>query len=261
VITTFGIFLASIGFFVWWELSVKSPLLDLKLFGNRLFSTGVLASWLSFLGTQPVRFLIPFYIQFVLGFNASTMGWIIVPSALSMVIAGPVGGRFSDKYGWGIFNVGGMIVTAIGLLILVNLDVEKPLILIIVGMVVQTLGSGSFWPSNNSSILSVVSPSNYGVISSFTNLVRNSGHVVGVAISTAIVTGTMGSLGHPPTLSAINEASSLSILSAFTIGLQNTFWVCVALSLMAAVASLIGTSWKNKNVKTEIIKGDINGEA
>ena len=92
------------------------------------------------------------------------MGWIIVPSALSMVIAGPVGGRFSDKYGWGIFNVGGMIVTAIGLLILVNLDVEKPLILIIVGMVVQTLGSGSFWPSNNSSILSVVSPSNYGVI-------------------------------------------------------------------------------------------------
>ena len=261
VITTFGIFLASLGLFVWWELSVKSPLLDLKLFGNRLFSTGVLASWLSFLGTQPVRFLIPFYIQFVLGFNASTMGWIIVPSALSMVIAGPVGGRFSDKYGWGIFNVGGMIVTAIGLLILVNLDVEKPLILIIVGMVVQTLGSGSFWPSNNSSILSVVSPSNYGVISSFTNLVRNSGHVVGVAISTAIVTGTMGSLGHPPTLSAINEASSLSILSAFTIGLQNTFWVCVALSLMAAVASLIGTSWKNKNVKTEIIKGDINGEA
>tara|TARA_Y100000758_G_scaffold153157_1_gene108685 strand:- start:104 stop:592 length:489 start_codon:yes stop_codon:yes gene_type:complete len=162
-----------------------------------------------------------------------------------MVIAGPISGRLSDRYGWRIFNVGGMVVAAIGLLILVNLDVEKSLVIVLVGMVVQTLGSGTFWPSNNSSILSVVSPSSYGVIASFTNLVRNSGNVVGIAVSTAIVTGTMGSLGHPPTLSAINEASDLSILSAFTMGLRNTFWVCIGLTLMAAVASLVGTAKKN----------------
>ena len=250
VITAFGIFLASTGLFIWWELSVESPLLDLKLFGNRLFSTGVLASWVSFLGTQPVRFLIPFYIQFVLGFNASTMGWIIVPSAFCMVIAGPISGRFSDKYGWRMFNVGGMLVATLGLLILVNLDVKESLMVLIMGMVVQTLGSGAFWPSNNSSILSVVSPASYGVISSFTNLVRNSGHVIGIAISTAIVTGTMGSLGHPPTLSAINEASDLSILTAFTIGIRNTFWVCIALTLVAAAASLVGTAQNNKDVQT-----------
>ena len=250
MITAFGIFLASTGLFIWWELSVESPLLDLKLFGNRLFSTGVLASWVSFLGTQPVRFLIPFYIQFVLGFNASTMGWIIVPSAFCMVIAGPISGRFSDKYGWRMFNVGGMLVATLGLLILVNLDVKESLMVLIMGMVVQTLGSGAFWPSNNSSILSVVSPASYGVISSFTNLVRNSGHVIGIAISTAIVTGTMGSLGHPPTLSAINEASDLSILTAFTIGIRNTFWVCIALTLVAAAASLVGTAQNNKDVQT-----------
>ena len=78
-----------------------------------------------------------------------------------------------------------------GLLILVNLDIEESLVVVLVGMVVQTLGSGTFWPSNNSSILSVVSPASYGVISSFTNLVRNSGNVVGIAVSTAIVTETM----------------------------------------------------------------------
>tara|TARA_B100001013_G_scaffold294910_1_gene195182 strand:- start:168 stop:830 length:663 start_codon:yes stop_codon:yes gene_type:complete len=220
-------------------------MLDLRLFGTGLFATGVLASWLSFLGTQPVRFLIPFYLQFVLGFSPSAIGWIIVPSAFCMVIAGPISGRLSDRYGWRIFNVGGMVVAAIGLLILVNLDVEESFVIVLVGMVVQTLGSGTFWPSNNSSILSVVSPSSYGVISSFTNLVRNSGNVVGIAVSTAIVTGTMGSLGHPPTLSAINEASDLSILSAFTMGLRNTFWVCIGLALMAAAASLVGTAKKN----------------
>ncbi|MDC0035626.1 MFS transporter, partial [Chloroflexi bacterium] len=190
-------------------------------------------------------FLMPFYLQFVLGFSPSTVGWIIVPSAFCMVIAGPVSGRLSDRYGWRIFNVGGMLVAAIGLLILVNLDTKGPLIIVLAGMVTQTLGSGAFWPSNNSAILSVIPPSSYGVIASFTNLVRNSGNVVGIAVSTAVVTGTMGSLGHPPTLSAINEASSAPILNAFTMGLRNTFWVCIGLTLMASLASLIGTSKKN----------------
>ena len=245
VITGFGIFLASAGFFIWWELYVEAPMLNLRLFSRSLFATGVLASWLSFLGTQPVRFLIPFYLQFVLGFSPSMIGWIIVPSAFCMVVAGPISGRLSDKYGWRIFNVGGMLVATIGLLILVNIDTKDSILIVLIGMIVQTIGSGTFWPSNNSSILSVVSPASYGVIASFTNLVRNSGNVVGIAVSTAIVTGTMGSLGHPPTLSAINEASDGPILNAFTIGLQNTFYVCIGFTLIAALASLIGTSKKN----------------
>ena len=245
VITAFGIFISSISLFIWWELRVRSPMLDLRLFGKVLFATGVSASWLSFLGSQPVRFLMPFYLQFVLGFSPSTVGWIIVPSAFCMVIAGPVSGRLSDRYGWRLFNVGGMLVAATGLLILVNLDTKGPLIIVQAGMVTQTLGSGAFWPSNNSAILSVISPSSYGVIASFTNLVRNSGNVVGIAVSTAVVTGTMGSLGHPPTLSAINEVSSAPILGAFTLGLRNTFWVCMGLTLIAASASLVGTSKKS----------------
>ena len=244
VITGFGIFLASASFFIWWELYVESPMLNLRLFASSLFATGVLASWLSFLGTQPVRFLIPFYLQFVLGFSPSMIGWIIVPSAFCMVVAGPISGRLSDKYGWRMFNVGGMLVAAIGLLILVNIDTKESIMIVLVGMIVQTIGSGTFWPSNNSSILSVVSPASYGVIASFTNLVRNSGNVVGIAVSTAIVTGTMGSMGHPPTLSAINEASDLPILNAFTMGLRNTFYICIGFTLIAALASLIGTSKK-----------------
>ena len=245
VITAFGIFVTSATLFIWWELYVESPMLNLRLFGTGLFTAGVLASWVSFLGTQPVRFLIPFYLQFVLGFSPSMIGWIIVPSAFCMVIAGPISGRLSDKYGWRIFNVGGMLVAALGVLMLVNLDVKSSVLLVLAGMVVQTLGSGTFWPSNNSSVMSVVSPASYGVISSFMNLVRNSGNVVGIAVSTAIVTETMGSMGHPPTLSAINDSSGLPILSAFTAGLRNTFWVCFGLTLVGAAASLV-TMTKNR---------------
>ena len=76
VITAFGIFVTSATLFIWWELYVESPMLNLRLFGTGLFTAGVLASWVSFLGTQPVRFLIPFYLQFVLGFSPSMLSLI-----------------------------------------------------------------------------------------------------------------------------------------------------------------------------------------
>jgi len=223
VITAFASFLASAGFFIWWELYVESPMLDLRLFGTGLFATGVLASWLSFLGTQPVRFLIPFYLQFVLGFSPSAIGWIIVPSAFCMVIAGPISGRLSDKYGWRIFNVGGMLVAAIGLLILVNLGVKESLMVVLVGMVVQTLGSGTFWPSNNSSVMSVVSPASYGVVSSFMNLVRNSGNVVGIAILHCYCYRDHGFVGPPSNSFRYKRIEWLIYIECLYDGVKNYF--------------------------------------
>ena len=230
-------FIGSLAFFIWWELRIPSPLLDIRLFKINQFSTGVVASLLSFLGTQPVRFMIPFYLQFVLGYSPAAIGWIIVPGAFCMVIAGPVSGRLSDRYGWRVFNVGGLIVTAAGLFLLCTLNTNSTLLLVMSGMIIQTLGSGTFWPPNNSSVLSVVGQEKYGVVASFMNLVRNSGNVIGIAVSTAIVTATMGAMGHPPTLAAIDETSGLALLGSFSTGLRYTFLVCALFVLVGAVLS------------------------
>ena len=231
-------FIVTLSAFVWWELRVSSPMLDIRLFRIKLFFTGATAGWLSFLGTQPVRFLMPFYLQFVLGYSPATIGWIIVPSAFCMVLVGPLSGRLSDRYGWRIFNVGGLMVAAVGLLILCNIDINSPLALVMVGMIIQTLGSGAFWPPNNSSVLSVVDEERYGVVSAFMNLVRNSGNVIGIAVCTAIVTATMGSMGYPATLAAIEQTDDLGLLSSFTTGLRFAFGVSVGSVLIGAVLSI-----------------------
>ena len=60
--------------FVVQELRSSSPMMDIRLFKRRLFAFGVLASFLNFLGMQSVRFLMPFYLQAVLGLSARA-GW------------------------------------------------------------------------------------------------------------------------------------------------------------------------------------------
>ena len=227
--------------FVWWELRTPSPMLDVRLFLRKLFLIGVSASFMSFVGMSSVRFLMPFYLQVVLGYSPREVGLMIVPAALTMVITGPLGGRLSDRFGWTKFNVGGLMLSATGLFILSRLTEDSSPYMVIAAMVIQSSGTGVFNAPNNSSVLSAVEPERYGVISAFLNLVRNSGNVVGTAIATAIVTGVMASMGFLPSLAEVSDGGDGGILSAFTAGLQTAYlWMSLLVLAGAAISAFKG---------------------
>ena len=161
--------------FTWWELATLNPMLDVRLFKRMLFALGALTRFVSFLGVSSVRFLIPFYLQTVRGYASQHVGLIVVPSAVAMILTGPLGGRLSDRFGWRLPSVGGLLVSALGLLLLSRLTELTPLSLVVTALVVQSSGSGVFGAPNSSSVLSTVVREQYGVVSGFLNLVRNSG--------------------------------------------------------------------------------------
>ena len=223
--------------FVIQELRSSSPMMDVRLFKRRLFALGVLASFLNFLGMQSVRFLMPFYLQAVLGLSPGQVGLLIVPGAVGMIITGPLSGRFSDRFGWRWFTMGGLLVSAGGLLVLSTLQTNTPFWIAMAGMIMQSTGIGIFNAPNNSSVLSAVEPSKFGVISGFLNLVRNSGNLCSIAIATAIVTATMGAMGYEPSLAGVKPEGSEGLLSAFTAGLRVAYGTMAVVVLVGVVAS------------------------
>ena len=225
--------------FILWELRAPTPMMDLRLFKRRLFALGVLASFISFLGTGSARFLMPFYLQAVLGYTPGQIGLIFMPPALAMVVVGPISGRLSDRYGWRIFNVGGLLLSVTGLFMLGALNESSSLGLVMAGLIILIGGNGIFGPPNNSSILSGVEPSKYGVVSGFLNLVRNSANVTSTALATAIVTATMASMGYPATLGAVSEADAAGIFGAFTSGLRLAFLIMGGVLFAGIVASMV----------------------
>ena len=229
------VFLGLLALFVWWELRVESPMMELRLFRRRLFTLGVSASFTSFLGMSSIRFLMPFYLQAVKGYSPGQVGLIIVPSALCMAVLGPLSGRLSDRYGWRLFNVGGLLLSAAGLFILSTITVDSPLALVMSAMVLQSMGIGTFNAPNNSSILSTVEQSRYGTLSGFLNLVRNSANVTGIALVTAIVTASMVSAGYEPNLSVVSEGSGRGLIASFTSGLRIAY-LTMAILIVAGVA-------------------------
>jgi MFS family permease len=228
-------FLMLSGGFIWWELRTPSPMLDLRLFKRKLVALGVTAGWLSFLGSSGVRFLMSLYLQSVLGYSARGAGLITLPSAIAMTIMGTISGRLSDRFGWLKFNVGGLALASLALFILwIKLTDNSPLGLIIPVLVLQSVGSGLFGSPNNSSILSAVERSRYGIVSALTSLTRNSANIASTAIATAIVVTTMGSMGAEPSLDAVSSAPD-----AFVVGVRRAFLVGAIMLLTGMVISVL----------------------
>ncbi|MCH7712088.1 MAG: MFS transporter [Chloroflexi bacterium] len=229
-------FAALLGLFVWWELRVSEPLLDLRLFQRRVFSLGVSAAFLTFLGSSAVLFLTPFYLQSVLGYSPLRAGLFVVPAALCIAVMGPISGRLSDRYGYRIFTVGGLILAVAGLSILSQTNESSPWFMVMAALVLQSSGMGTFYSPNTSSILSAVERERYGVMTSFLNLIRNGANVTSVAMATVIVTGTMAAMGFEPSLDAVGSPGAGH---AFTSGLRNAYMTMACLLFAGMVISAV----------------------
>jgi EmrB/QacA subfamily drug resistance transporter len=218
--------------FVWWELRVPSPILELRLFQRKLVALGVVASWISFFGAAATRFMMPFYMQRLLGLSPRDVGLLMIPAALCMIVVGPLSGRLSDKFGWRMLTMGGMAISASASFILASSLAERsPVILIVAMLMFQSTGMGMFNSPNNSSIFSAVERSRYGVVAALTQLVRNSANVVSVALATTAVVTVMGLRGVEPSL----DAASPQVADAFVAGLRVAFLLMGGLTTLGLV--------------------------
>ena len=226
--------LALIGSFVWWELHTSDPMLDLRLFQHRTFSFGTSAGFLAFLGSSGVLFLMPFYLQGVLGYSPAKAGLVVVPAALCMAVLGPISGRLSDRYGWRPFTAGGLALSVTGLFILSNVAVDSSLALVLPALILLSSGNGVFYSPNSSSILSAVGQEQYGVVSGLLNLTRNAANVTSVAGATAVVSITMVSMDFEPSLELVRSGVASE---AFTSGLRYAFLGMMGVLTLAMVVS------------------------
>ena len=100
VITWFAIGVAGLIGFAIVELYVaKSPLLDLRLFGKRVFLNASLLGYVSTIALFGAEFLMPLYLQALRGLTALQTGLILLPMAVTGGIMVTIAGRLYDKVG------------------------------------------------------------------------------------------------------------------------------------------------------------------
>ena len=227
------------GAFLWWEGRADDPMLDLDFFKSKVFSMGVGARFLSFVGGSSVFFLMPFYLIVVLGNPASRAGLMMVPGSLAMAVLGPVSGLLADKVGTRWLAVLGMGLSASAMLVFSRLTVDSSWVHVAVGMALSGSGMGIFSSANTTAIMGSMDRERYGIVSAFLNLTRTSANVTGIVLATTIVTLPMGSMGYEPTLAAVSDSESEGLKAAFVSGLSRAYLTGAGFVFRALVLSAL----------------------
>jgi MFS family permease len=224
--------------FVWWELRAPAPILDMGLFGSRVFSMAIGARFLSFVAGSAVFFLMPFYLIQGLGYPASRAALLMVPGSIAMALLGPFAGRLSDRVGTRWPAAAGMALSTAAMFVFSTLSTDSSAYHVVLGMLLSGSGMAIFSSPNSSAILGTLPREKYGIVSAFVNLTRTSANVMGVAFATLIVTLTMSSLGYEPSLSAIGSGVDDGLREAFVQGMGRAYAISGGLMVLALVLTI-----------------------
>jgi EmrB/QacA subfamily drug resistance transporter len=178
--------------FVWIESWVPSPMLDLSLFRNRVFSTTTTATLLNALARGAFTFVLVFYLQGPPRYlDPFTAGLYLIPVSASLATFGPVSGWLSDRYGPTWFTIFGLIVSASGFLWLATIGPIDSFLQLTPPLVLVGTGMGLFASPNRATMMTAVPPNRRGVASGIGTTFLNTGATVSLGLTLLIMSSVV----------------------------------------------------------------------
>jgi MFS family permease len=185
------------------ETRAEQPMFRLELFRIRAFTAGNLASLLSSIGRGGLQFVLIIWLQGIwlpqhgYSFTQTPLwaGIYMVPLTGGFLLAGPLSGILSDRYGARPFATGGMIVAAISFILLEQLPVNFPYVLFALLLALNGIGMGMFASPNRAGIMNSLPPRQRGAGAGMSATFQNSAMVLSIGIFfSLLIIGLAGTL-------------------------------------------------------------------
>ncbi|QAA21464.1 DHA2 family efflux MFS transporter permease subunit [Sporolactobacillus terrae] len=113
VLVTLIVGIISLILFVWRELHLDTPLLNLRVFQYKIFTFTTIVNILVTMAMFAAMILLPIYLQNIRGFTPLQSGLLLLPGALLMGVMSPITGMLFDRIGSRPLAVAGLAVTII----------------------------------------------------------------------------------------------------------------------------------------------------
>jgi EmrB/QacA subfamily drug resistance transporter len=169
--------------FVYIELHVAEPMFRLSLFRIRAFTFGNIAQFLAAIGRGGMQFMLIIWFQGIwlpqhgYDFTVTPLwsGIYMLPLMCAFVLAGPIAGRLSDRYGARPFATTGMLLSAAAFLLLMTFPPNFHYLPFALVIALSGLGMGLFASPNTSSIMNSVPARDRGAASGMRVTFGNAG--------------------------------------------------------------------------------------
>ena len=191
VLITMGIGIVLIIAFVFHAFRKQHPLLDLRLFKNRLLSTSVVAMFLFVAAFFGGLLLVPTYFQQVRGESTLDAGLLVAVQGLGAMITMPIAGALTDKLPVGRIVPFGLVAIIVGMFMLTQITATTSYWYIEPVLFLMGLGMGATMMPLMTSALKTLAPQQIARGSTLLNIVQQIGSSVGVAIMSTVLTDRM----------------------------------------------------------------------
>lgn len=206
--------------FVIFELKVKNPVFEVRLFKNITFGFSSLAALINYSSTFAVVFLLSLYLQYIKGLDPQFAGIVLVAQPAVMAITAPVAGRLSDRFSPGLIASIGMAITAISLFCFIFLSNNTSLEFIIMVLLVLGFGLGLFSSPNTNAIMGSVKKRFYGIASATVGTMRLIGQMLSMGVAMVIFSIFIGNVqivpgNYPALLTSIQIVFTIFTILCF----------------------------------------------
>ena len=177
------------------ETRVAEPLFNLSLFRIRAFVAGNLASLLTALGRGGLQFILIIWLQGIwlplhgYSFEKTPLwaGIYMIPMTVGLLIAAPISGLLSDRFGSRMFTVAGALLNALsfGLLMVLPVNFSYPVFALI--LMLNGLGAGLFASPNRAEIMNSVPANRRGVGAGMTATFQNSAMLLSIGVFFSLI--------------------------------------------------------------------------
>lgn len=192
IIGLLAVSVVSLLLFLWVETKVKTPVLPLNLFKNSIFTVSNLVGFFLNAGMMGAIIYVPFFVQGVKGISPTMAGYVAMPMSIAMLVTSALSGQIITKTGkYKKMAIGGLLVMTIGMVLMYFMEPSTPIYQLVLYMILLGLGMGIAMPVFSLTVQNAVAPQQLGVATATSQLFRNLGGTIGIAVMGSVMSASM----------------------------------------------------------------------
>ncbi len=172
----------ALALFVWRELTAKVPAVNLRLFKDPVFTSGTLIGAVMFAILLASMFLLPLFMQELLGFTAMQSGLALMPRVLVMMVFTPIVGRLYGKVSARLLVGIGVVLVSAGAFSVAHVTLASTAAGITHAILIQGVGFSFLFVPLTTAALSNVPRAKLADATGLNSLLRQVGASMGLAI-------------------------------------------------------------------------------
>ena len=174
--------------FVWRELKVENPAVNLRILKDINFSSATFLNGLLGLALMSSLFILPLFLQQLLGYPAFDSGLALIPRSVAMLIIMPLAGRIYNRVGPRLMIGAGLLLNAVSFYQLSILSLSIGFWDILLPQFLQGVGFALIFVSLSTAALSTIEKQMLTAAAGLYNVVRQVFSSVGIALAATILT-------------------------------------------------------------------------